>query len=125
MGNISKILVVDDDYEIGFMLKTILEHKGFALTVLNRTEHLEDVISRENFSLIILDMLIAGVNGMDVCSLLKKNTATSNIPVIMITALSDAETICIQGGADDFLSKPFEIDVLLLKVNNLIRPITN
>lgn len=118
----NKILVVDDDQEIGFMLKLILEHKGFSVSLLERAENLEEIILQDNFSLIILDMLIAGKKGTDVCALLKSNPKITHIPILMITALPDIEKICLEAGADNFLSKPFEITDLISKINSLIIP---
>jgi DNA-binding response OmpR family regulator len=116
-----KILVVDDDQEIGFMLKLMLEHKGFSVTICERAENLEEIILQNNFSLIILDMLIAGIKGTDVCALLKSNLEIACIPVIMVTALPDSEKICLEAGADDFLPKPFEMGDLVSKINLLIK----
>ena len=114
------ILVVDDDQEIGFMFKLMLEHKGFSVTVTERAEQLEDIIIRHSIKIIILDMLIAGVKGTDVCARLKGNEATVNIPIIMVTALPDCEKICFQAGANGFLAKPFEMAELISKINLLI-----
>lgn len=114
------ILVVDDDQEIGFMFKLMLEHKGFLVTVTQRAEQLEYIIIRHSINLIILDMLIAGVKGTDVCARLKGNEATASIPIIMVTALPDCEKICIEAGANGFLAKPFEMAELISKINLLI-----
>lgn len=86
-----KVLVVDDDQEIGFMLKLILEHRGFSVTVLERAENLEEIILRDNFDLIVLDMLIAGTKGTDVCTVLKSHPKIKSIPILMITAFPDSE----------------------------------
>jgi DNA-binding response OmpR family regulator len=101
----NKILVVDDDQEIGNMLKLILEHKGFSVSVFDRAENLEGIILQDNFDLIILDMLIAGTKGTDVCSVLKCNPEIKSIPILMITALPDSEKTCLRAGADVFFSK--------------------
>jgi DNA-binding response OmpR family regulator len=114
-----KILVVDDDQEIGYMLKLILEHRGFSVSVQERAENLEELILKNKFVLIILDMLIAGTKGTDVCTLLKSNPKIKSIPILMITALPDSEKICLGAGADGFLAKPFEIKDLISKINLL------
>ena len=113
------ILIVDDEEEIGFMLKMMLEHKGFAVIVTNRAEPVEEILKNNQVDLVVLDMLIAGVKGTDVCASLKENAATAHIPVLMITALPDAESVCRLAGADDFVSKPFEMAEILFKVNHL------
>jgi DNA-binding response OmpR family regulator len=114
------ILIVDDDQEIGFMVKLMLEHKGFSVVVSERDEQLEKIITDNSVDVIILDMLIAGVKGSDVCARLKSNPSFSHIPVIMSTALPDAEEICSQAGANDFLAKPFEMSDLISKITALI-----
>ena len=113
------ILVVDDDEEIGFMLKMMLEHKGFSVIVSQRVEPVEDILKKNQIDLVILDMLIAGEMGTDLCLRLKNNPATSYLPVLMITALPDAWKICAAAGADDFLSKPFEMEEIISKIYSL------
>jgi DNA-binding response OmpR family regulator len=114
------ILVVDDDESIGFMLKLMLEHKGFSVTVAERAENLEQLITANKISLVILDMLIADVKGTDVCAELKSKPATAHLPVIMMTALPGIEKECQEAGADDFIAKPFEMDTFLAKINSFI-----
>lgn len=118
----NKILVVDDDHEIGFMLKLILEHRGFSVSLLERAENLEEIILKDNFMLIILDMLIAGTKGTDICKVLKSNPKITHIPILMITAFPDSEKICLEAGANNFLPKPFEMKELISKINLLIKP---
>jgi DNA-binding response OmpR family regulator len=65
-------------------------------------------------------MLAGGVNGIDICARLKKDNTTAHVPVLMISGLTDAEKICMEACADDFISKPFEMNILLSKVNSLI-----
>ena len=118
----AKILVVDDDQEIGFMMKMMLEHKGYTVFVLERADRVEATITGHNIDLVILDMLIAGVKGTDVCVRLKANPNTMGVPVIMVTALPNIEKIFREAGADDFLSKPFEMLGLISKINKLLKP---
>jgi DNA-binding response OmpR family regulator len=121
MSKPATILVVDDDQEIGFMMKLMLEHKGYSVIIEERAERTEEILRNHSVDLVILDMLIAGVKGTDVSVRIKKNAATANIPVMMITALPDAEKICREAGADDFIYKPFEMQHLLSKINQLVK----
>lgn len=116
------ILVVDDDQEIGFMLKLMLNHKGFAVTVCVTAENIEEIVLQNNFSLVVLDMLIAGTLGTDVCAQLKSNPKIANVPILMITALPDVQKKCLDAGANDVLAKPFDITDLFSKINSLIEP---
>jgi two-component system alkaline phosphatase synthesis response regulator PhoP len=65
-------------------------------------------------------MLIAGDNGTDVCAAIRKEETAAQLPVMMISALPDARQSCLQAGANEFLSKPFEMQDLLGKVKELI-----
>ncbi len=120
-----KILVVDDDAGIGEMLKTLLEFYGFIVIVSNKPGETQDRIVKEDIDLVLLDMLISGVNGTDVCADLRKNEATENTPVLMMSALHDAGPRCKKAGANDFISKPFEMDELINKINEVLEQSRN
>lgn len=116
----TKILVVDDDSGIGEMLKTLLEFYGYEVSVTEKPNETEEIIESRDIDLVILDMLISGVNGTDVCARLRENESTSDIPVLMMSALHDAGPKCKKAGADDFIAKPFEMDDLLAKINKVL-----
>jgi DNA-binding response OmpR family regulator len=116
----ANILVVDDDPDIGIMLKMMLEFKGYDVTLLNRADKTYEILDNNNIDLVILDMLIAGDNGTDVCAAIRKEESATQLPVMMISALPDARQSCLQAGANEFLSKPFEMQDLLGKVKELI-----
>lgn len=116
----SNILVVDDDSGIGEMLKTLLEFYGFQVTVTEKPDETEMLIEKHDIDLVMLDMLISGVNGTDVCARLRDNENTENTPIIMMSALHDAGKKCKNAGADDFIAKPFEMDELIAKINEVL-----
>lgn len=120
MTNSKKILVVDDDSGIGEMLKTLLEFYGYQVEVTEKPYETEKLIVEKNIDLVLLDMLISGVNGTDVCSAIRKNEATANTPVIMMSALHDAGPKCKKAGANDFIAKPFEMELLIGKINEVL-----
>ncbi len=114
-----KILVADDDQGIVDAIKLMLETVGYDVattvdgeTVLKLKEELPD--------LLLLDIWMSGQDGRDICRYLKGREDTKRIPVIMISANKDTETIAKQVGADDFVSKPFEMDELLEKIERLV-----
>lgn len=121
MKKIANILVVDDDPDIGSMLKMMLEYKGYAVTLLSNASKTEQQLRNQLADLVILDMLIAGTNGTDVCRSIKSNPLSARVPVLMISALPDARKTCIDAGANNFISKPFEMQDLLTKVSNLVQ----
>jgi DNA-binding response OmpR family regulator len=116
----NKILVVDDDSGIGEMLKTLLEFYEYDVTVTAKPEETEKLIIAEKVDLVLLDMLISGVNGTDVCARLRNNPQTENTPVLMMSALHDAGTKCREAGANDFIAKPFEMDDLVKKIGVIL-----
>jgi len=120
MSKKTRILVLDDDPDIGTMIQMMLEYKGYTVTVSDRAEHAEETLRNDDIDLIIMDMLLSGVNGTDLCVALKKNSSTSHIPVMMISAHPNAKEICLQAGADEFMSKPVEMQDILLKIDHLV-----
>lgn len=118
--NKEKILVIDDDPDIGTMIKMMLEYKGYVVTVAERAEQAHEALRDSDFNLIIMDMLLSGVNGTDLCSEFKKNSSIAHIPVIMISAHPNAKEICLEAGADEFISKPFDMQDILSKIDHLI-----
>lgn len=115
-----KVLVVDDDSGIGEMLKTLLEFYGFEVTVTEIPDSAESIIAEKEIDVVMLDMLISGVNGTDVCSRLRNNEETKNIPILMMSALHNAGDKCKKAGADDFIAKPFEMDELIAKIREIV-----
>jgi DNA-binding response OmpR family regulator len=121
MNQSARILVVDDDPDIGVMLKMMLEYKGYTPVVAERAEEAMDALNADNITLIIMDMLLSGVNGTDICANLKNDPQRKNIPVIMISAHPNAKEICMNAGADDFIAKPFDMRDMLSKIGGLIK----
>lgn len=120
MGTFAKILVIDDDPDIGIMVKMMLEYKGYTVTVLESPEHVKKLLRSGSIDVVIMDMFLSGFNGIDVCTSIKKDAAIAHIPLIMMSAHPDAKKICIAAGADDFVSKPFDLSDLLLKINHFM-----
>ncbi|MEG9329043.1 response regulator [Salinimicrobium catena] len=116
----ARILVVDDDSGIGEMLKTLLEFYDFNVTVTEQPDETEELIAQHDIDLVMLDMLISGVNGTDVCARLRQNEETRDIPVLMMSALHDAGVKCKKAGANDFIAKPFEMDDLISRINKIL-----
>jgi DNA-binding response OmpR family regulator len=110
------ILVVDDDPDISMMLKLMLEFKGYAVRTADRQEKIYEVLQNNPIDLIIMDMLLSGINGTDICTELKQNNSISHIPIMMISAHPNARDICREAGANDFISKPFDMQDILSKI---------
>ena len=109
-----KVLVADDDAAILDSLSIILEFEGYEVsTTLNGATLLD---MNEFPDLVLLDILMSGVDGRDICRQLKQNQTTSNIPVVLLSASKDIQQSALDAGAKDFLAKPFSIDDLLKKI---------
>lgn len=111
------VLVIDDDEDIREFLVTFLNRKGFESKGQSdfHIERLENVPD-----LILLDYLLAGESGLEICKKLRKASTTQATPVIMISALSDMKERCLTAGATEFLCKPFNVNDLLNCVNKVL-----
>lgn len=118
-----RILVIDDDPDIGLMIKMMLEFRGYWVMVIDRAEKTRELIIGNKIDLVIMDMLLSGVNGVDICSEIKKDKDTGHILVIMISAHPNARETCLAAGADDFISKPFDMEDMLAKIKRLVEPV--
>ena len=116
----ARILVIDDDPDIGIMIKMMLEYKGYTVSVATRAELVDEMIDNDQFDLVIMDMLLSGTNGIDICRDMKQNPKTAELPVMMISAHPNAKEICMQAGADEFISKPFDMQEILSKIQYLV-----
>jgi two-component system phosphate regulon response regulator PhoB len=119
----SKILVVDDEPEAVELVEFNLEQAGFAVvTAADGAEALEKARTSSP-SLIVLDLMIPEITGLEVCKMLRRDPATSSIPIVMLTAKA-AEIDRVLGlelGADDYLPKPFSPRELVLRVKKLLQ----
>jgi DNA-binding response OmpR family regulator len=120
MNKKQNILVLDDDPDIGTMIKMMLEYKGYSVTVSDRAEKMGEILHDNRVDLIIMDMLLSGTNGTDLCVELKQNKSTSHIPIMMISAHPNAKEICLGAGADEFISKPFDMQDILSRIGKLV-----
>ena len=115
--NMKRILVVDDDKDILNILKLILQMNGFEVMV---TPNGEEALSKSlSYSpqLVLLDVFLSGTDGRDICNVLKENPLTKDIPVVIFSAHSNLEDVLKVCNADDFISKPFDINELVDKIN--------
>lgn len=114
------ILVVDDDGQIRQLVAKFLRENGFRVTTARDGREMRQVLADASVDLIILDLMLPGTNGLDLCREMRK---TSSLPIIMLTARG-ADTDRIVGlelGADDYLAKPFNPRELLARMNAVLR----
>jgi len=115
----ARILVVDDTPEIRLLVTTILQHAGYEALQAADGERALEMVRQEPPSLILLDVMMPGMDGYEVCARLKSDETTRAIPVIFLSALDDteAQTRGFEAGAADFVTKPISVPVLLARVN--------
>jgi len=119
-----RILVADDDSSIRDIFKIILVRAGYDLELKEDANE----IFNNNFKipdLFLIDKLLSGVDGLEVCRYLKENPDTRNIPVVMVSASPDIGVSAIKAGADDFIEKPFELTYLLKVIERNISRVKN
>ena len=116
------ILIVDDLAPNVRLLEAVLSPKGFRVATASSGQEALDVLGKEHPDLVLLDILMPGMDGYEVCRRIRDDPGTAFLPVIMITASGEEEKIrAIESGADDFVNKPFDQAELLARVRSLVR----
>ena len=118
-----KIVIIDDDEHAQEALEIHLTSAGFSVVTLTDAATALNRVRAELPALIILDLMIANMAGLEICKTLKSEAATIHIPIIMLTAKSDEVDVIVglELGADDYVIKPFSPRELLLRINRSLR----
>ena len=111
------ILLVDDDKDICVMVEAILKFAGHKVQSCSIPDQLPALLAAASPRLLLMDMLLSGTDGRDVCRLLKTNPQQQHLKIIMMSAHPDADKSCREAGADDFIPKPFDMDFFIGRVN--------
>lgn len=120
MNEDKKILIVEDDEDISMIEEAYLQSAGFATEVVSDGEKVAEVVKKGDFSLILLDLMLPGKSGYDICKEIRDQV---DVPIIMVTARTESVDK-IRGlgiGADDYISKPFDPAELVARVNANLR----
>lgn len=116
-----KILVVDDEEDILKLLDYNLSKEGYKVMCVSSGE---EALSRtDKYDVIILDLMLPGIDGLEVCKKLRSDERTSKVPIVMLTAKGeDADIVAgLELGADDYITKPFSPRVLVARIRNVLR----
>lgn len=116
----NKILLVEDDYHLGIILKDQLEMNGYEVNLLRLPKEAVENLMKEDFDLVIMDKLLNGVDGTRICAEIRNTEPISNTPILMMSGLDGARRICLAAGANDFIAKPFEVDGFLKTIEATI-----
>jgi two-component system phosphate regulon response regulator OmpR len=117
----SKILVVDDDMRLRSLLERYLIEQGYQVRSAANAEQMNRLLERENFHLLVLDLMLPGEDGLSICRRLRQQN--NPIPIVMLTAKGDEvdRIIGLEMGADDYLPKPFNPRELLARIKAVMR----
>lgn len=116
-----RIVICDDDPDILSLMSTLMELEGFDVIALSKSTEVYAAVEREQPVAVLLDLWMPELNGDAIIQQLKSEPRLSHIPIILISASTDGNIIATQVGADEFIAKPFDLDVLTGKVQKMIR----
>ncbi|HVW97873.1 MAG TPA: response regulator [Mucilaginibacter sp.] len=115
-----KILIVEDDRDILGLLKDLLEDEGYEVCALEHTDSITGNIQQYQPDLVMLDFLLSGINGGELCHEIKANPETAWLPVIMHSAYPRVLDSLGNYGFDAFLAKPFDVEVVLRTIRDCL-----
>lgn len=118
-----RLLVVDDEEDILELVRYNLQKEGYQVSCAKSAEDAIQQIKGELPDLIVLDLMLPGMDGLDLCKLLKRNPSTEHISILMLSAKgSEADVVSgLELGADDYVAKPFSPRVLVARIKNVLR----
>ncbi|PKN47453.1 MAG: DNA-binding response regulator, partial [Deltaproteobacteria bacterium HGW-Deltaproteobacteria-17] len=121
--NTKTVLVVDDEEAILELVELHLRREGLGVLLAGSGEEALQVLRSQTVDLVILDLMLPGINGLEVCRRMRASEAMLAIPVLMLSARSDETDIVVglELGADDYVTKPFLPKVLIARVRALLR----
>jgi DNA-binding response OmpR family regulator len=119
----TRILVAEDDPDIGNLLDHYLKKAGFLATVVASGRDVMPQIKRETPDLVVLDLMLPGLDGLQLCRAIRAEAATAAIPIIMLTAKGEESDriVGLELGADDYITKPFSPNEVVARVRALLR----
>lgn len=117
------ILVIDDEKDIQKLLRYNLEKEGYQVLAAKTGEEGLELARQKKPDLIVLDLMLPGMDGLEICKILKADKNTKNIPVLMLTAKGSEvdQVVGLELGASDYLTKPFSVKILLARLKNIFR----
>jgi DNA-binding response OmpR family regulator len=118
---LDKVLVVDDELAIRELLDIFLTGEEYEVILASNGEEALELVEKEQPKAVLLDIKMPGINGIEVCRRLKAKDESKFIPIIMITASMDHRTEAVEAGADDIVTKPFNMEQLSFRLKSALR----
>lgn len=115
-----KVLLVEDDDMLGTILRDQLEMNDYEVHLSRLPNETVDLLQNEHFDLLIMDKLLSGIDGTEICTTVRKTEGISNIPILMMSGYDGASRVCIAAGASNFIAKPFTVDNFLESIEATI-----
>ncbi len=116
-----KVLVIDDDKDLLDIIQSLLKKSGFEVETDDNWQNDFERIREFEPQIILLDVFLSGIDGLDICKQLKAHPFTSHIPIVIFSAYPRiAESVIYEYGADDFIAKPFEVNDLVAKLHSVL-----
>ena len=118
-----KILVVEDEKHISKLIRYNLEKAGFETIATKSGEEALQILGKHEINLILLDIMLPDIDGLEVCRIIKQNRSLKNIPIVMLTAKTQEvdKVVCFELGADDYVTKPFSPRELVLRIKAIMK----
>ena len=112
-----RLLIVDDDAGVLDVMKEVFEYENFEVKTLQCTSDILNEVAAYNPDVVLIDYILTGINGGELCHQLKHHHKTAHMPVIMVSAYTNVLNSLGHYGYDSFIAKPFDIDDLIAEVN--------
>jgi DNA-binding response OmpR family regulator len=116
----NKVLLLDNDESVLDMMQEALSYGGFEVKAISQTNNIIPEIDTYHPDLVILDYILTGINGGELCHQIKANKKTRDLPVVLVSAYPRVLRSLGDYGADDFISKPFDLDDFLGRIQKLV-----
>ena len=119
----NKILIVDDEPDIVDLVSYNLNKQGFRITTASDGEQALHKIRKDRFDLVVLDLMLPGIQGVELCRIIRNDPKTADTPIIMLTAKGEEvdRIIGLESGADDYMTKPFSSRELIARIKAVLR----
>jgi phosphate regulon transcriptional regulator PhoB len=119
----NKILIVDDEPDIVDLVSYNLKKDGFRVTTASDGEQALHKVRKDKFDLVVLDLMLPGIQGVELCRIIRNDPKTADTPIIMLTAKGEEvdRVIGLESGADDYMTKPFSSKELIARIKAVLR----